>query len=202
MKKFIFIIAFLALSLFPLAAQNNMDGVIMPDRPDTKPYVDYSKSESGFWAGVDFSTGASVHIDHSYKTSVTSNVNAVLGYRFNSFLQLGVGAGVKIYDLQQDRIDPVHGNIVSVPVFLNVRGVMMNPKSRGAVPCWGVDAGYAFFDGLYFAPTVGVRVGSLERHHFLAGVGYVLQGAETRKVDGTHAQGYLHSIQIKLGYQF
>ena len=203
MKKIITVVSSCLLFLCPLAAQNSMDGVIMPDKPDTKPYVDYSKKVSGFWAGVDVSSGASIHIDNAYKTSVTTNLNAVFGYRFNSFCQLGLGAGVKVYALQQDRIDPKNdGNIISVPVFFNVRGVMMNPRSREVVPCWSLDAGYAFFDGVYVAPTIGIRVGSLERHHFLAGVGYVLQGSEVCKTDGTHAPGYTHSIQLKLGYQF
>ena len=193
----------LVLSSLALCAQNLPDGVILPDKPNTEPYVDYSTKENGFWAGVDILNGTTLHIDKDYRTSVTSSVHAIAGYRFNSYAQIGLGLGVKIYGLQQDRIDPRHdGNIISVPFFFNARGVMMNPRSRVVLPCWSFDIGYAFFDGLYVSPTLGVRIGGLERHHFVAGVAYVLQGAEVARNNGTHAPGYLHSLQLKLGYQF
>ncbi|MCQ2153078.1 MAG: hypothetical protein MJY44_00680 [Bacteroidales bacterium] len=203
MKRVVSILSLLLFGCLFLGAQNLPEGVVMPDAPGTAPYVDYRSKVSGFWAGVDVGSGVSLNVDPAYKASVTADVHAVAGYRFNSFIMVGVGAGVKVYALPGSRVDAKYpGNIVSIPVFLNARGVMMNPRSRVVLPCWSMDAGYSFFDGVYVSPMLGIRVGSAERHHFVAGLAYVLQGAEVHTtVDGS-APGYVHSLQLKLGYQF
>lgn len=202
MKKFFLISAMLLCGFSFLKAQNLPEGVIMPDRPKTKAYVDYSWKESGFWAGLDLASGASVNVDPKYATAVTTDIHAVAGYRFNSFIMIGAGVGAKIYAPSGNRVDAKYpGNIVSIPVFFNARGVMIDPRSRVTLPCWSLDLGYSFFDGIYVSPMLGVRVGGGERHHFIAGLAYVLQGADLRFGDA-YQKGYLHSIQLKLAYQF
>lgn len=200
MKRFIFTLTVLLFSGIGIYAQ---EGVIMPDKPKNGKYVDYSAKEKGFWAGVDLSSGATIHIDDSYQSSVTSDIHFVAGYRYNCYLQAGIGVGAKIYALQRDRIDAKYpNNRVSIPLYADVRGVIINPVGREVVPCWSFDIGYSFFDGFYMSPTIGIRVGGLERHHFLAGLSYVLQGAQLVRTGGSTAPGYLHSVELKLGYQF
>ena len=181
-------------SIPSLLAQNLPEGVIMPDKPNYAPYVDYNQKESGFWAGLDLGAAVSLNVDQKKIPSVTSGLRAVAGYRFNSFIMIGAGAGVNVYALEGNRVDSKHsGNRLSFPVFFNARGVMMSPRSRVTLPCWSMDIGYSFLDGFYLSPMLGIRVGGTERNHFIAGLAYALQGADL-KVEGTTSPGFLHSV--------
>lgn len=57
-----------------------------------KRYVDYTAKESGFWGAVELGGGLNLHIDGRYDSSVMTDLCLTGGYRFNKFIQAGVGA--------------------------------------------------------------------------------------------------------------
>lgn len=174
-----------------------------------KRYVDYTAKESGFWGAVELGGGLNLHIDGKYDSSVMTDLCLTGGYRFNKFIQAGVGAGVRYYISGNDRVyvrdrKPDPDVKVSFPVYANFRGIFVDDHARSTVPYWSANVGYTINDGFSFAPTVGFRFGSLERNHFLLGVGYSLQCVSV--LDEEAGSGYknlvLNAVTLKLGYQF
>ena len=174
-----------------------------------KRYVDYTAKESGFWGAVELGGGLNLHIDGRYDSSVMTDLCLTGGYRFNKFIQAGVGAGVRYYISGNDRVyvrdrKPDPDVKVSFPVYANFRGIFVDDHARSTVPYWSANVGYTINDGFSFAPTVGFRFGSLERNHFLLGLGYSLQCVSV--LDKEAGSGYknlvLNAVTLKLGYQF
>lgn len=174
-----------------------------------KRYVDYTAKESGFWGAVELGEGVNLHIDGRYDSSFMTDLCFTGGYRFNKFIQAGAGAGVRYYVSGNDRVyvrdgKPDSDVRISFPVYANFRGIFIDDHARTTVPYWSANVGYTINDGFSFAPTVGFRFGSLERNHFLAGVGYSLQCVNV--LDGESGTDYkniiLNALTIKLGYQF
>lgn len=185
-----------------------VDGARNPLKNSAK-YVDYVSAEKGFWGAVEIGTGANIHITSDYRSSYMADVTFVGGYRINKFFQFGLGAGVRRYFSGNDRIyvsgkkmDP--SIKLAFPVFFNVRGLVMDNLSRTVVPYWSANIGYTIFDGFYFAPSVGIRIGSTERHHIIVGVGYALQ--HVNAYDLNNVADYrglaLNAATLKIGYQF
>lgn len=194
----------MALLMCPLCLfAGEPEGVIMPGKPDRKPYVDYSVKKQGFWAAAELGAGPSIHITPGFKSSLATEVDLTGGYRFNQYCQVGLGVGVRYYLSASDRVDvKAPDRRTAFPIYANARGVMIDSHARGVVPYWSASAGYTVFDGVFFSPTIGIRVGTMERHHFLVGLSYVLQQTCVVKSDATRLDGVLNSVQLKLGYQF
>lgn len=203
MKKHLFTTAVILFLSTLLSFAGNNDEVIMPDMPKHKKYVDLSRQEKGFWCAVDLAAGPSLSLDKGHKPSWAGDALFTFGYRVNNFIQAGLGCGIRYYFEEGTRTNAKNLKPVSIPLFANVRGVMMEPRGHVVVPFWSMNVGYAVFDGFYLSPTVGIRVGSMERSHFTAGIAYVLQGASTKNNDDSvKSNGILNSLQLKLGYQF
>lgn len=181
----------------------------MPQAPRSR-YRDYTVAEKGFWAAVELGGGISLNHDSSVDMTAPIDLTCTFGYRFSEFLQVGVGAGFRCYVRNSHARIEGSGNKYedygwAFPVYGNLRGVFISGQSRRVVPCWSVSVGHTFNDGFMVAPTLGLRFGSLERHHFLLGLGYTAQQTKLNDpVEGgvSHRFGCLHLLQLKLGYQF
>lgn len=171
----------------------------------TSDYKYYSGNDKGFWAGFDLGSGASFT---GVGTGVPLDFCAQLGYRFNQYIKLGVGGGMR-YNFISDNCrdnsqDPETFKNWSFPLYLDVRGNFFSQDYRDFVPFWRFDIGYTFNDGFMFSPGLGLSFGSEIRNHFTLGISYVGQMARvvTCKDPRTTGNGYLNQFQLKLGYEF
>jgi len=169
----------------------------VPSEPSVhkRNYTDFTIQERGFWWGGEVLGGVLAN-----QLSVYGPIQAqvLAGYRFNEFFQLGGGVGVRYYINNTYRASR---SGVAVPLFLDLRGVMISGDSRFVVPCWSLDVGYAFNDGVMFSPMIGLRFGDEVRHHFILGIAYV--GQESLfNVEGIMLRGFLHGALLKLAYEF
>lgn len=180
-----------------------------------KAYVDHSIRESGFWGAVELGTGVNVHIVHKYKPSLPLEATLIGGYRVNEYFHIGLGAGLRYYAGGDDRIFVGKNNEtdpkikVAFPLFANVRGLFIDNRSRTVLPYWSANIGYTIYDGFYFSPSVGLRIGSMERNHITIGIGYSLQSVQAFAKLKEGEQGppavqdkMLHAVMLKCGYQF
>lgn len=157
-------------------------------------YTDYTIQERGFWWGGELLGGALAN--ETVYAPIQAQV--IAGYRFNEFFQLGGGVGVRYYFNNTYRASR---SGVAVPLFLDLRGVIISGDSRFVVPCWSMDVGYVFNDGIMFSPMIGLRFGDEERHHFILGIAYMGQHT-TFSFDDYKIKGFLHGAMLKLAYEF
>jgi opacity protein-like surface antigen len=158
-------------------------------------YTDYTIQESGFWWGGELLGGVLAN-----ELSVYGPIQAqvIAGYRFNEFFQLGGGVGVRYYI---NNLYRKSRSGIAVPLFLDLRGLMISGEYRSVVPCWSLDVGYTFNDGVMFSPMIGLRFGDEERHHFILGIAYMGQHS-VFNVEGILLKGFLHGAMLKLAYEF
>ena len=178
-------------------------------------YHDYTDYTRGFWGAAEFSFGASLNRAEYLGSVVPLEVSVTGGYRLSEFLQLGVGLGIRLYinNQQARRYVNEYGDTSNrpwaFPVYLNARGLFYSGQSRTVVPYWSASLGYTINDGFMFSPTVGIRIGSLTRHHVLVGLGYTAQGSRLKQPGDDpenkvfpYKRKCLSLLQFKLGYQF
>ena len=172
-------------------------------------YRNYTAVTRGFWGAVEVSGGCSADHDPAIQTVVPVELQLTGGYRFNEFIQVGVGVGFRNYiDNAKARYyinsdgDYEADYGWAFPIYVNARGLFLSDQSRTAVPYWSVSMGHTINDGFLFSPTFGLRIGSRERHHFLLGLGYTAQYTRLKAVDTPYKYGCLSLLQLKLGYQF
>ena len=158
-------------------------------------YSDDSIQEKGFWWGAELLGGV---LANDLSVYGPLQAQLVAGYRFGDLFQIGGGAGVRYYVNNPYRASR---SGIAVPLFLDLRGLMISGESRMVVPCWSLDVGYTFFDGFMFSPLIGLRIGDDERHHFIAGISYLGQLTKL-KVEGIDMDGFLNGLMIKLAYEF
>ena len=217
---------------------NRMDKSV-PKEPDApkSPYKDYTGVKSGFWWGAGISVGVAIPYQDPLKAAMPIEADFALGYRVNEFFQAGVGFGFRYYawgDNYKYRNPELYKGFknMSLPLFATLGGSMMPGRSRNVVPCWEVEGGYAFGEGKkvggFFAPSIGLKFGPLERHHFVLTLGYLLQqtyvhdvAIETRAVDNSRyapyidnneyyepqpedpfMKGFLHALRLRFCYEF
>lgn len=154
---------------------------------------DYSVSGTGFWAAAQLSGAYSAFLG-KHNTPITE-LDAVVGYRFNQWLRVGVGIGARYY-IENSRL---RDNSVkwSMPLYLNVRGNILDDTYRTVVPYYSVDLGGAVRDGFMARPTIGLRIGQ-PRSSFLVGVTYTAQ--KLRYVTGSNR--FVSFVGLTLGYEY
>lgn len=135
-------------------------------------YRDFSTYNRGFWWGADLSGAVSLR-EHVRNISFVE-LDAVAGYRFNDFIRVGVGIGVRDYLGRQYTVRARHTHF-AYPVFGTARGNIIISDYRNVVPYWSVDCGAAIQDGFMLRPTLGVRIGSEKRHSLILGLSYLNQ---------------------------
>lgn len=205
MRNILLIITFSLFSTFCLAQQK--DGNYR--EISRSNYIDYATRTSGFWGSIELGAGANIHATHKYKSSFPTEILLTGGYRLNKFFQSGLGFGARYYFGGNDRVYVKDGKAIqnvrlSFPLFANFRGILIDDLSRTTVPYWSANIGYTFNDGFYFAPSLGLRIGSLERHHFIISLGYSLQRtyAIEEGRDTSYKAIVLNAATLKFGYQF
>lgn len=177
MKKTAIILAFLCIVSLPVFAQER--NITLPEKPNRPEYVDYSSLEKGFFGAVQLSPTLAMDKDDN-KTAIYQ-VDLIAGYRFGEFLRLGAGVSPRI------------GEMKNLPIYVDLRGGFISQRSRMCVPYWSIDVGYTLNQGIYLAPTAGIRVGGL-RHDFVLGIGYFFQGVQD-------ASDFNCAV-LRLGYEF
>lgn len=188
---------------------NGQEAERLPQAPQSR-YRDYSSAEKGFWAAAELAGGITVDHDSAIDMAYPVDLTFTFGYRFSEYLQVGVGAGFRYYvENSNARIyrsgDKYEDYEWAFPIYGNLRGVFLSGQSRRVVPYWSVSVGHTINDGFMASPTLGLRFGAMERHHFLLGLSYTAQQTRLhRAVDGGPISqfGCLHILQLKLGYQF
>lgn len=176
------------------------------DKPDFKYY---SGMDKGFWAGVDLGSGVSFT---NAQVGVPLDFTVILGYRFNQFIKIGAGGGMRynfissqVRQIPASSADNTQGNW-SFPIYFEARGNFFKQEYREVVPFWRADVGYTIFDGFMFSPGLGLSFGNQERNHFVLAISYIGQMSKYavyRTGDTfTVGQGYINQFQLKLGYEF
>ncbi|MEG1574435.1 MAG: hypothetical protein RR293_02815 [Bacteroidales bacterium] len=173
--------------------------VVAPKEPQQSKFNDLSNNNKGWWCSAEAFGGGTLY------SNTPSNMgfmefSFVNGYRFNEFIKIGVGLGVRGYIGQSN--DDQRSNIskMSFPVYLDVRGNFISQHSRMFSPYWSLDIGYSINDNFFFAPTLGMRIGGL-RHSFLFGISYMGQ-ILNKTEDGYKSSVYTDFICGRLAYEF
>jgi len=179
--------------------------VRLPERPNRPKYVDHELLESGFWFAIEGNIGSGVVPDHTNAQRAGGNV--AFGYMVNEFLKLGVGAGANCYFNNNEKVRNVT-NKWTIPVYFDMRGVLVTQEVRTLVPYWSFDIGYAAYDGFFFSPTIGIRLGE-RRNSWLFGFNYTFQQLDNlRYTDpATHIEKDVFPkngsfLGVKIGYEF
>lgn len=176
---------------------------VMPKKAQkNNGYKEYSTFETGFWFATELQGGYSLNL--SKKNVGMTELDVVGGYRFNQYAKVGLGFGGRYYFNNDDvRYSSVKW---AFPLYLNVRGNFISDEYRTVVPYYSMDLGAAFRDGVFFRPTVGIRVGS-ERSAFLLGLSYMGQQLKCFKTNADTGNKLVHKkytsfITLKVGYEF
>lgn len=189
MKKRIYLLSLAFGATFMFAQE-----VRLPELPNNRThYTDYNDKENGYWGAISANTSSTL----MFKRKNMQNVGAdwVNGYRFNEFLRVGLGVGLRYY-INNDHVR--RSDIAwSFPIYADVRGNIISQQDRAAVPYWSVDLGGEICGGLYFSPTLGYRLGT-QRGSLLLGVSYTLQQADTWKKNHESING----VSLKVEYEF
>lgn len=166
-------------------------------------YSDHAYADRGFWIAAESVTGITCRMGKKNADMAFEEIDVTAGYRFNQYIRVGVGAGVRYY-LYHNNL--VRNNSVkfSAPLFFNIRGSLMARAERKVVPYYSLDIGGCFRDGFMIRPAVGIRVGGL-RNAFTAAIAYTGQSTDLITRDNGvvgHKRGFLSMPTIKLGYEF
>ncbi len=176
--------------------QLNSEQVIVPEKPNRKEYVDFTMQEKGWWCSADLSCGMSLL---SSDPNLPLQLEFVTGYRFSEFFRIGAGLGVRCYAIHNEAREPMRNgetSLVSIPVFLNVRGNILSQNVRMVAPYWSFDLGYCVNDGFFYSPTLGIRVGQ-QRNNFIVGLSFTGQMIKKVNVGNFHCS----MLSLKIGYE-
>lgn len=179
--------------LLCLTANAQERNIILPEKPNRTNYTDYSNNDAGYWGALELSGGSM--FDVGKRDLPETSFAVVNGFRFNEFLRIGIGLGVKYYVNNND----VRTNSQSwtFPLYADVRGNIVSQYSRTVVPYWSVDMGSEIRGGFFFSPTIGMRFGQ-KRSSFLLGLSYEYTQVNTYSKDNEGR----NVMMLKLGYEF
>lgn len=184
---------------------------VLPEKSSRKEYVHYSDLTKGFWMTTGLSAGlGSAGLDLKENMEITSlSFDLIGGYRFSQFFKIGLGISPGI--LKGNQV--YEYNNFSLPVYLHLRGNIIDEEARMFSPVWGIDLGCDVTQslGLYVAPMLGFRWG-IRRHAVNAGVSFAFQQiqlAEPRtqediqnNSDPVVHETWCGKLLIKIGYEF
>ena len=198
MKKIAIVCLFLAI-VGQVTAQ-----IRLPERPNRPAYVDHSLEETGFWCAVEAYAASGVVPDYTNAQRAAGQFTC--GYMVNEFLKLGVGVGANCYFNNNNKVRKPD-NKWTIPVYFDIRGNLVTQEVRNLVPYWSLDLGYAAYDGVFFQPTLGIRIGE-RRDSWLIGFSYIFQQLDNLKGKDSHGNekdlfpknGSF--LALKIGYEF
>lgn len=189
MKKLFVIMVMLAIWSGSYAQNRE---IRMPEEP-VKSY-NMANAPRGYWCAIELGGGSTLM--EAKKNVAMVGLSYTGGYRFNEFFKAGVGLGALYYPNSSNiRSDKRH---LAMPLFINLRGSMFADESRVVVPYWSVNVGTTFPDGMFFTPTVGLRIGE-KRNALLVGISYTVRHIKTYPEITT---GNYSGAFLKLGYEF
>lgn len=152
-----------------------------------------AEKNTGYWCSIELNGGATL-MENRHNVALV-NLEFTNGYRFSQWLKVGGGIGVMYYPNNNNVRDTE--NHLSMPIFLNARGVMLSDEIRRTVPYWSVNIGTSFPDGFFLTPTIGLRIGE-KRSAFLVGLSYTLRHLKTPPGSISNYSGAM----VKIGYEF
>ena len=165
--------------------------IIMPEQPVVKNNI--AEKDNGYWCAIELGGGSTV-MDNMKNVAMVGG-SFTNGYRFNQYLKVGLGVGLLYYP--NNKNVRMSDNHFSFPVFLNARGNILSDDIRRTVPFWSVNIGTSVYDGFFFTPAVGLRIGEM-RSAFLLSVAYTF-----RRLDAYPQKNKdYHGAFLKLGYEF
>lgn len=195
MKHFLSLAFAFLLGITAMQAQENVVNRIPAVKPD-RSQVQLSEVEKGFWISAELMGGYSIQVDH--KNLGIGEFDVTAGYRFNEFIRIGVGTGVRYYIY--DKFPRWHKSKFGMPLFFAARGNMMTDKYRSVVPYWGFEVGTTFPDGIMFRPTLGLRFGT-SRRAWTLGISYMGQNLSLYGHDGKEHR-YTNFFMLRTGFEF
>ena len=165
----------------------------LPEKPKTSNHKDYRQEVAGFWSSAELDLGSSVMFKKKNLQNI--GISYTGGFRFNEFLKVGVGVGVKYY---YNNNEVRHSDIKwTFPIYANVRGNIISQNNRSCVPYWGIKLGTVIRDGFFFSPTLGVRLGE-HRDSWLLNISYSYNKLEVLPDVNTDCNFLL----LGVGYEF
>ncbi len=177
--------------------------VRLPERPNRPKYVEHDMLESGFWIAVEGNVSSGVVPD--YTNAQRAGGNVVFGYMVNEFMKLGLGLGANCYFNNNEEVRKPT-NQWTIPVYFDIRGNLITQEVRNLVPYWSFDIGYAAYDGFFFSPTIGIRIGE-RRNSWLIGFNYTFQQLDNKRINIGGIEKDLFPkngsfLGVKIGYEF
>lgn len=146
-----------------------------------------------YWCVIEVGGGSTAM--ENMKNIAMLGTSFVGGYRFNQYLKVGAGLGILYYP-NNSNVRDTKGHL-SMPLFVNARGNILSDDIRCTVPFWSVNIGVTIPDGIFFTPSVGLRIGE-KRNAFLVGVSYTYRHLKSYPGSTNNYSGAL----LKLGYEF
>lgn len=156
--------------------------------------------ERGYRAHVEF--GPAMTISGMEKTAFGGAIYTSHGYQFCP--EFFVGGGVGAFGFLENE-DGEPGGIGGTPLYLNLQSYLTNGK---VAPFVDLKIGYALFDydGLYLAPTVGVRVVRKEWMALRVGLNYSRIGVQESYMNAEGGRStdrwYLQWLGLHVGLTF
>ena len=118
------------------------------------------------------------------------------GYQFNPYLFTGVGVGVSYFHESSN---------VGLPIFADIRGSLPISNSKIS-PFVDFKVGYTVIDckGVYFSPSVRVRLAIGKRTGINLSLGYELQNIKVGydDFDDDYDYGYPYYVRSRSGYDY
>lgn len=193
---------FIMFTLSPIFSQENIVRRL-PEITEKKveQYHNYAENQTGFFCAAELAGGYSCRLEKSNFGFL--ELDAVGGYRFNEYLNVGAGMGARYY---------FANNLIRYstakwagPMFIDVRGQFIPHQFRNFVPYYSFDIGGTIRDGFMLRPTLGLRIGE-PRSAFIVGISYTGQDLTSFRRDELgqkmKTNKFVSFITLKVGYQF
>lgn len=195
MKNLVYITLALFFGVATMNAQENVVNRIPSVKHDSSQ-VQLDQLEKGFWIAAEVTGGYSVQVDR--KNLGLGEFDVTVGYRFNEYLRVGVGTGVRYYFYKN--FPRYHDSKFGMPLFFGARGNFISGKYRSVVPYWGMEVGASFPDGVMVRPTVGLRFGT-SRNVWTLGISYMGQDLSVIGDNGSKKL-YTNFLMLRTGFEF
>lgn len=168
---------------------------------NAKPYQVYTEYKTGFFCAAELAGAYSCRLEKSNFGFL--ELDAIGGYRFNEYLNVGAGMGARYY-FANNRIRYSRAKWGG-PIFIDVRGQLIPHLYRNYVPYYSFDIGGTIRDGFMLRPTLGLRIGEV-RSAFLIGIAYTGQSLTSFSWNDMGQKlkknRFVSFITLKVGYQF
>lgn len=170
--------------------------VRLPQEAKPLKFRDYTLQENGFWFAIEGTAASSIILNHrNVQRAILSFTG---GYRINESFRIGAGLGGNCYFLGNKEVRGDE-NMLTMPVYLDLRGSITSQEVRTIAPYWSFDIGANLGDGFFVSPTIGFRFGEI-RNSFLLGFSYTI-GKMNTTFDNIYPST-THYLGLKLGYEF